>query len=173
MTRKLAAFAFLIAAAARGQEVDFPADYREWIFLTSGFDMNYSQMPQMTGHHMLDNVFVESWAYKAFLETGRWPEKTRLMKEGRRAESKGSINRGGQFQSTEIMVLEMHVKDSNLPGGWGFVEFDDDKKPAAILPHDTGCYSCHEQHGGVDTTFVQFYPTLLPVAQAKGTLKGP
>jgi hypothetical protein len=25
-------------------------------------------------------------------------------------------------------------------------------------------------HAAVDTTFVQFYPTLLPVATAKGTL---
>ena len=32
------------------------------------------------------------------------------------------------------------------------------------------CYTCHEAHAAVDTTFVQFYPTLLPVAKAKGTL---
>ncbi|HYU45886.1 MAG TPA: cytochrome P460, partial [Terriglobales bacterium] len=29
---------------------------------------------------------------------------------------------------------------------------------------------CHEQHGAVDTTFVQFYPTLLEIAKKKGTL---
>ena len=32
------------------------------------------------------------------------------------------------------------------------------------------CYTCHTQHAAVDTTFVQFYPTLLPIAQSKGTL---
>jgi hypothetical protein len=32
------------------------------------------------------------------------------------------------------------------------------------------CYSCHAEHGAVDTTFVQFYPTILPVAQQKQTL---
>ena len=32
------------------------------------------------------------------------------------------------------------------------------------------CYSCHEQHAAVDTTFVQFYPTLLKLAEKKGTL---
>jgi hypothetical protein len=32
------------------------------------------------------------------------------------------------------------------------------------------CYSCHSQHAAVDTTFVQFYPTLLPIARAKGTI---
>ena len=32
------------------------------------------------------------------------------------------------------------------------------------------CYTCHEQQAAVDTTFVQFYPTLLPIAKSKGTL---
>jgi hypothetical protein len=39
-----------------------------------------------------------------------------------------------------------------------------------MIPHDAECYSCHLAHAAVDTTFVQFYPTLLPVAKAKGTL---
>ncbi len=37
--------------------------------------------------------------------------------------------------------------------------------------HD--CHSCHAQHAAVDTTFVQFYPTLLPIATAKHTLAAP
>ena len=32
------------------------------------------------------------------------------------------------------------------------------------------CYSCHEKHGAVDTTFVQFYPTLIKLAEQKDTL---
>jgi len=39
-----------------------------------------------------------------------------------------------------------------------------------MVPKDASCYSCHEQHAAVDTTFVQFYPTLLPIAKQKGTL---
>jgi acyl carrier protein phosphodiesterase len=39
-----------------------------------------------------------------------------------------------------------------------------------MTPTAASCYSCHAQHGAVDTTFVQFYPTLLPIAKAKGTL---
>ena len=38
------------------------------------------------------------------------------------------------------------------------------------LPQTSECNSCHEKYAAVDTTFVQFYPTLLPVAQAKKTL---
>jgi hypothetical protein len=33
------------------------------------------------------------------------------------------------------------------------------------------CYSCHEKNGAVDTTFVQYYPTLIEAANTKGTYK--
>ena len=39
-----------------------------------------------------------------------------------------------------------------------------------MIPQTADCYSCHAAHGAVDTTFVQFYPTLLPIAKSKGTL---
>jgi hypothetical protein len=39
-----------------------------------------------------------------------------------------------------------------------------------MIPTTADCYSCHAAHGAVDTTFVQFYPTLLPIAKSKGTL---
>ena len=35
---------------------------------------------------------------------------------------------------------------------------------------EKSCYSCHSDHAAVDTTFVQFYPTLLPIAKSKQTL---
>jgi acyl carrier protein phosphodiesterase len=41
---------------------------------------------------------------------------------------------------------------------------------ARLMPQAASCYSCHEQHAAVDTTFVQFYPTLLGIAKAKSTL---
>jgi hypothetical protein len=39
-----------------------------------------------------------------------------------------------------------------------------------MIPATAGCYTCHADHAAVDTTFVQFYPTLLPIAKSKGTL---
>ena len=39
------------------------------------------------------------------------------------------------------------------------------------IPPMAGCNACHNKSGAVENTFVQFYPTLLEVAQAKGTLK--
>jgi hypothetical protein len=39
-----------------------------------------------------------------------------------------------------------------------------------MFPTSATCYTCHPTKGAVDNTFVQFYPTLLPIAKQKGTL---
>jgi len=154
----------------RDDQLKLPENYRQWSYLTTGFDMSYSPNAMDMGHHMFDNVFANPEAYKVFLETGTWPDKTVLILEGRRAEGKGSINQKGNYQSTEIMGREAHVKDeARFPGKWAFFIFGD-SKTAKMVPTNMDCYSCHAQHAAVDTTFVQFYPTLLPIAQSNGTL---
>lgn len=146
-----------------------PENYREWVYLSSGFDMSYNPGMQM-GHHMFDNVFVNPEAYKSFLETGTWPDKTMLVLEVRSAEEKGSINQRGNYQSTDTMGIEVHLRDSKrFQGNWAFFGFDG-AKTAKMVPTTAACYSCHRAHAAVDTTFVQFYPTLLPIAKSKGTL---
>lgn len=148
-------------------QLALPENYREWVYLSTGFDMAYR--PMGMGHHMFDNVFVEPGAYKAFLATGTWPDKTMLVLEVRGAMDKGSINKSGNFQGTEVMGREVHVKDSAHLQGWAFFGFGAGKT-AKMIPRTADCYSCHAAHGAVDNTFVQFYPTLLPIATAKGTL---
>jgi hypothetical protein len=149
-------------------KLEFPANYREWIYLTSGLNMSYAPRMGMN-HDMFDNVFVNPSAYKAFLETGTWPDQTMLVLELRGAGSKASINKSGHFQDGDVMGHEVHLKDQRVPGGWAFYGFDE-TKPTTPFPHEMDCYKCHEQHGAVDTTFVQFYPTLLKLAEQKGTL---
>lgn len=150
-------------------QLKFPENYRNWIYLTAGFDMSYTAAAT-PDHHMFDNVFVNPEAYKAFVETGTWPDKTMLLIEVRGAESKGSINQAGHFQGTDVMAVEVHVKDeARFPGKWAFFGFDANKT-AKMVPTSAECYSCHTQHAAVDTTFVQFYPTLLPIAKSHGTL---
>jgi cytochrome P460 len=143
-------------------------NYREWIYLTSGIDMSYKATPaDMT---MFDNVFVNPEAYRRFLATGTWPDKTVLVLETREAKSKGSINQHGHFQGTGLMGFEVHVKDkARFPGGWAFFDFDSPDKNGTLIPTGAPCYSCHAAHAAVDTTFVQFYPTLLPIAEMKKT----
>lgn len=146
----------------------FPDRYREWIYLTSGIDMSYAASANPS-HSVFDNVFVNPSAYQSFLRTGAWPDKTILVLEIRGAESNASINKRGHTQSADIMGFEVHVKDKSIPGNWAFYDFPD-KTKGTRFPRTADCYSCHQQHGAVDTTFVQFYPTLLGLAKAKGTL---
>ncbi len=149
----------------------FMANYREWVFLSSGLGMTYG--PLGSGRDpMFDNVFVNPSAYRAFLDTGRWPDKTVLVLEVRNAQTKGSINRGGHFQ-TEVAGVEVHVKDEKrFPRKWAFFAFRNGSSVSEAAEGETSsCYTCHEPNGAVDTTFVQFYPTLIPAARAKGTLR--
>ena len=151
-------------------KLEFPENYREWIYLTSGLNMSYApRVAGMAGHDMFDNVFVNPSAYKAFLQTGTWPDQTVLVLEVRGAGSEASINKSGYFQDSDVMGCEVHLKDKRVKGGWAFYGFDE-TKPTTPFPHEMDCYSCHEQHGAVDTTFVQFYPTLIKLAEQKGTL---
>lgn len=151
-------------------QLKVPENYRDWVYLSTGFDMSYSPAASQADHHMFDNVFVNPESYKSFQQTGTWPDKTMLVLEVRMAEGKGSINQKGNFQGTERMGMEVHVKDeARFPGKWAFFGFDD-SKTATMVPTEAACYSCHAAHAAVDTTFVQFYPTLLPIAKSKGTL---
>lgn len=92
-----------------------------------------------------------------------------LVLEVRGSSSKGSINLNGSFQSGAPLAVELHVRDTTrFKGGWGFFSVSP-ARTTALIAYTANCYSCHQQHAAVDTTFVQFYPTLLPIARAKGT----
>lgn len=173
--RKILALLLLAPGAGLAQnyigsdQMTVPADYRQWVFLTSSLDLDYNT-EAATSRHMLDNVFVDPASYKAFLKTGTWPDKTILIKENRRAKSTGTLSKRGQFQ-VGVRDLEIHIKDvARFPGQWAFFKSDDGAAPAKLRPQSDTCYSCHQDHGAVDTTFVQFYPTLFGIAKEKGTL---
>jgi len=176
--------AFALTGADEGSSIDGPQftaegklmrpqNYREWIFLSSGLGMNYGPVAAEAREEnpMFDNVFVTRTAYRSFLETGRWPDKTMFILEVRASESKGSINKGGHYQSG-VAGVEAEVKDERrFPGKWAFFSFGKEASTGSLIPTSAGCYSCHAQHGAVDNTFVQFYPTLLSVAKDKKTLR--
>lgn len=157
-------------------EMRLPKNYREWIFLSAGLAMTYGPAGQTNaqGNPRFDNVFASPAAYQSFLKTGAWPDKTILVLEVRDSDSHVSINTGGRVQ-TGIAAIEVHVKDASrfkdgFKDGWAFFAFGK-SETAKLIPTTANCYSCHEQHGSVDSTFVQFYPTLIDVAKQKGTLK--
>ncbi len=154
-----------------GDRLERPANYREWVWLSSGLGMSYLPAAEGGANPAFDNVFVTPAAYRSFLQTGRWPDQTMFVLEVRASQSKGSINQNGRYQGA-LMGIEAEVKDERrFPGKWAFFGFQGGADSASAFPKSQSCYSCHAQNGAVDNTFVQFYPTLLEVARQKGTLK--
>jgi hypothetical protein len=149
----------------------FPENYREWVWLSSGLGMTYGPNATPPQNPIFDNVFVTPEAYRSFLRTGNWPDQTMFVLELRSSQSEGSINKGGRFQGG-VRAVEVEVKDEKrFPGKWGFFDFPAGSSVAKKLPESASCYSCHAQNGAVDNTFVQFYPTLVEIAKAKGVYK--
>src|SRR6185503_20645025 len=119
-----------------------PADYREWVYLTSGLGMSYA--PEAVAERaqaaaagqerpaVFDNVFVNRQSYRAFLQSGRWPEGTMFILELRRGERHVSIDTGGQTQGA-MLGIEAAVKDSARyasTGGWAYLGFGPATAPA-------------------------------------------
>ena len=152
-----------------------PAEYREWVFLSSGLGMNYNApspgAPPPT-RQFFTNVFVNPSSHRSFMQTGKWPDKTMLVLEIRASSGDGSINKAGRFQTT-VAGMEVHVKDARFPDGWAFFNFAGGKDVAEPLSGENvaPCVACHVEHAAVERTFGQFYPTILDAARRMGTLK--
>jgi Cytochrome P460 len=145
-----------------------PDGYREWIYLSSGLGMNYNASTM--GPQLFTNVFVAPWAYREFVATGKWPEKSIFVVEERAAETRGSINRAGHFQ-TDLAGIGVEVKDSaRFPDKWAYFGFGVGDKTAPRNP-TPACWQCHEDNAAVEHSFVQFYPTLKPIAKKFGTYR--
>jgi hypothetical protein len=157
-------------------ELQRPADFREWVFLTSGLGMTYGpNAPSADRPAPFSNVFVNPTAHRAFMATGKWPDGTLFVLEVRRAIENASINNGGRTQG-EVVALEASVKDTaRFPeGGWAYFSFDSEQgalEAAAPFPRTASCYACHSQHGAVEWTFTQFYPEQFEVAKRHGTVR--
>lgn len=177
------ALASTLALEAQQQDADRPAytsagelirseAYREWVYLSSGLGMTYGPATAGAGRPpMFTNVFVNPASYRHFMKTGTWPDETMLVLEIRASASEGSINRAGQFQA-DIVAVEAAVKDrKRFTDGWAYFDFGMHGDRAAPLPATASCYSCHKANAAVDQTFVQFYPTLMEVAERFGTVR--
>jgi hypothetical protein len=178
--------ALTVTAAVRGAEEDSdaakytaagqllrPANYRQWPLIGTGLGMAYGPLRKTpSGRPPFTNVFVNPSSYRAFLQTGAWPDQTTFILEVRESMPVNNSASGanGYFQG-EIMGIEAEVKDGGrFPGKWAF--FNLGKADSGVqIPAAASCYSCHASNAAVENTFVQFYPVLRDVAKEKGTLK--
>jgi len=181
-------------AATPAGTVTVPPDYRSWAYVSTGLSMKYAQEQQTTtmgasphaaravqplartaaGGQVFHNVFVTPAAYKYFVANGHWPDKTMFVLEIRAA-----VNRDKPFLTqglyqAEIVDLKAELRDdARYPvDKWKWFSFTQKNgawQPAGPEPN-ASCFDCHTKHGAVDKSFVQFYPTLYPIAKQKGTL---
>ena len=134
-------------STANGTNLIRPANYREWVFLSSSLDLNYPPPGAPPGPQRFDNVFVNPSSYRAFMQTGKWPDKTIFVLEFREASKEASPDRPGKFQAA-MTGVEAEVKDSRFPDGWAFFAFGQPGPPnagVAPLSGDTvaRCIDCH------------------------------
>ena len=70
------------------------------------------------------NTFVNPSSYRAFMETGRWPNGTVFILEIRRSATEAAPNNGGRFQAelsdeaeVRMLVFQMDGHSSTSAGG--------------------------------------------------------
>src|SRR5580704_10234042 len=113
-----------------------PSDYRDWEFLSAGYGMSYSPAPG--SREMFTNVFVQRWAYADFLKSGKWPDQSMFVIDVRDGQSECSINQTGHFQ-TDLMSLEVEVKDSARNPKWADYPFQPNATTAETMPKGNDC----------------------------------
>src|SRR5258708_35259216 len=75
-----------------------PANYRDWIFLTSGFGLNYSTGPG--SNPMFTNVYVAPEAYQGFNTASKLPDQSMFIVETYSPANDGSTNNTEHYPAT-------------------------------------------------------------------------
>ena len=72
-----------------------------------------------------------------------------------------------------VAVTAALAASSRSSAGKTFYFIPKDAASGKAFPKTAGCFACHADHGAVDTTFVQYYPSLIGAAKNHGTYKYP
>jgi hypothetical protein len=150
---------------AADNEMIRPTGYREWMFVGSSIGMGYQETarPESDRPQQFHNVYIQPEAYRAYVATGKFPDKTMMVMEVIAPGTNASINKQGKFEE-KFVGIEAAVKDeSKTQEKWAYYNFigtGGQAKPQAKAFAKEACWSCHNQHAQVDNVFVQFYPVL-------------
>jgi tetratricopeptide (TPR) repeat protein len=154
------------APAARFEGKDTllrPEGYREWVFVGSSLGLRYDEGKKQPEKLDYKNVYIDPAAYRAYKETGAFPEGTVLVLESAAGEEKKEPGLRGSFQK-QFNGLAAAVKDKDrFADGWAYFTFSDGSgktKAKAEPAKKSACYDCHRDKGAEDHVFTQFYPVL-------------
>jgi hypothetical protein len=140
-----------------------PQRYAQWVFVGASLGLRYDEDEKHNGGvGYFHNVYMQPEAFRHYVRTGYFPDKTMFVMESYRPARKESINRSGYFEQ-ELVGVEAAVKDyDRFELGWAYFNFSGpgglaEKAPA--LPRAL-CWDCHAEHGADDNVFTQFYPII-------------
>lgn len=140
-----------------------PKDFYAWVFVGSSIGLSYSKDSDPYGPGMFHNVYTQPEAYREFLKTGKFPEKTIFIIDLHDSKQEVSIAKHGYTEGGN-MGMDVSVKDhQHFPEGWAYYnfEYNNGKLAEKAKAHaKEECFSCHSAHAASDNVFTQFYPVL-------------
>jgi Cytochrome P460 len=145
-----------------------PDRVETWILVGASLGLGYSDAQNASGPGTFHNVYLEPHAYRTYVATGRFPDKTMLAMLLFQPGEKTPPSRRGYFEG-EFAGLEVAVKDqARFPGGWAYFGFGSGGpgSTARAFPRDN-CAQCHAANAADDNVFVQFYPTLRTILASR------
>ena len=149
---------------APGGQLLPPVGWEAWVMVGSSTGLSYATAPPPAAGAapgMFHNVYVQPWAYREFVRTGAFPERTMFVLSFYEASRKSAPARAGFYEGDRMPGTEVHLKQRGIDKtGWGFFGFGDGAAPATMIPGAAPCYSCHATEAAHDQVFTQFYPPL-------------
>jgi len=140
-----------------------PENYREWVFVGSTQGLRYDDGEKKSEKLEYKNVYIDPASYRAYKETGTFPEGTVFILETADGEEKKEKDVRGSFQK-EFTGLSAAVKDKErFADGWAYFIFSTGPgktKDKAQPVKKAACYDCHKEKGAKDNVFTQYYPVL-------------
>ena len=145
-------------------ELQRPEGWETWVLAGTSMGLTYDEPagPPEPGKPpgSFLNVYLQPWAYEAFMADGEFPDGTMFVLAGSDPVRKADPARGGFYQG-DLSLMEVHLKVDGIdPTGWAFYGFGGGAESAEKIPGEAGCYSCHAEEAGFDNVFVQFYPKM-------------
>src|SRR2546422_8794771 len=124
--------------AQSGQLVK-PVGWEAWVMVGSSTGLSYAAAPPPAAGAapgMFHNVYVQPWAYREFVRTGAFPERSMFVLSFYEASRKSAPARVGFYEGDRMPGIEVHLKQRGIDKtGWGFFGFGDGAAPARSEEH--------------------------------------
>ena len=141
-----------------------PQGWEAWVMVGASTGLSYAEAPRPAAGAapgMFHNVYMQPWAYRAFIETRTFPEQTMFVLAFYEPSRKATPARAGFYEGDRQAGYEVHLKKEGIDqAGWAFFGFAGGPAAGQKLPANAPCYSCHAKEAAHDNVFTQFYPPL-------------